>query len=101
MKATVQWTGNVSFKAESETGHTVQMDGPADQGGENLGHRTRRGRMVEEETGWHGSEIGEHVGRRRVRGHQGQDRRGDRGQQAGCVEDQDDSTKTSRRTLGL
>ncbi|MGB2272639.1 MAG: OsmC family protein [Pseudomonadales bacterium] len=39
MKATVQWTGNVSFKAESETGHTVQMDGPADQGGENLGPR--------------------------------------------------------------
>ena len=39
MKATVQWTGNVSFKAESETGHTVQMDGPADKGGENLGPR--------------------------------------------------------------
>ena len=39
MKATVQWTGNVSFKAESETGHIVQMDGPADQGGENLGPR--------------------------------------------------------------
>jgi putative redox protein len=39
MKATVQWTGNVSFKAESETGHTVQMDGPTDKGGENLGPR--------------------------------------------------------------
>jgi putative redox protein len=39
MKATVQWTGNVSFKAESETGHTVQMDGPADKGGDNLGPR--------------------------------------------------------------
>ena len=39
MKATVQWTGSVSFKAESETGHTVQMDGPADKGGQNLGPR--------------------------------------------------------------
>lgn len=39
MKATVQWTGNASFKAESETGHSVQMDGPPDHGGENLGPR--------------------------------------------------------------
>tara|TARA_B100000767_G_scaffold275113_1_gene310520 strand:- start:4463 stop:4882 length:420 start_codon:yes stop_codon:yes gene_type:complete len=39
MKASVHWTGEVSFKAESETGHKVQMDGPADQGGENRGPR--------------------------------------------------------------
>ncbi len=40
MKIAVHWTGNVSFKAESEeTGHSVQMDGPADLGGENLGPR--------------------------------------------------------------
>ena len=39
MKASVHWTGEVSFKAESETGHSVQMDGPPDQGGENLGPR--------------------------------------------------------------
>ena len=32
MKASVHWTGEVSFKAESETGHSVQMDGPPDQG---------------------------------------------------------------------
>ena len=39
MKASVHWTGEVSFKAESETGHSVQMDGPPDQGGENRGPR--------------------------------------------------------------
>jgi len=39
MKATVRWTGNVSFEAESETGHRVQMDGPANHGGENKGPR--------------------------------------------------------------
>ena len=39
MKASVHWTGEVSFKAESETGHSVQMDGPSDQGGENRGPR--------------------------------------------------------------
>lgn len=39
MKAIVHWTGNASFKAESETGHSVQMDGPPDLGGENLGPR--------------------------------------------------------------
>ena len=39
MKASVYWTGEVSFKAESETGHSVQMDGPPDQGGENRGPR--------------------------------------------------------------
>lgn len=39
MKATVKWVDGVSFAAESETGHTVVMDGPPDQGGRNLGPR--------------------------------------------------------------
>lgn len=39
MKATVDWTGNASFKATSGSGHGVQLDGPPDHGGENLGPR--------------------------------------------------------------
>ena len=39
MKATIDWAGNASFKATSGTGHTVQMGGPPDHGGENLGPR--------------------------------------------------------------
>lgn len=39
MKATIDWTGNASFKANSGSGHSVQMDGPPDHGGENLGPR--------------------------------------------------------------
>ena len=39
MKAIVHWTGNASFKAESASGHSVQMDGPPNLGGENLGPR--------------------------------------------------------------
>lgn len=39
MKATVDWTGQVSFKAISASGHTVQLDGPPDLGGQNLGPR--------------------------------------------------------------
>ena len=39
MKATVKWVDGVSFAAESETGHTVVMDGPPDLGGRNLGPR--------------------------------------------------------------
>ena len=39
MKATVRWDDGVSFIAESETGHTVSMDGPADLGGQNKGPR--------------------------------------------------------------
>ncbi|MFT5692178.1 MAG: putative redox protein [Oceanicoccus sp.] len=39
MKATVNWVDGVSFSAKSETGHTVVMDGPEDQGGRNLGPR--------------------------------------------------------------
>ena len=39
MKATVDWTGNASFKATSGSGHSVQLDGPPYHGGENLGPR--------------------------------------------------------------
>ncbi|PSF05211.1 OsmC family protein [Marinobacter fuscus] len=39
MKATVDWTGNASFRATSGTGHSVQLDGPPDRGGEDLGPR--------------------------------------------------------------
>ncbi|WP_339801136.1 OsmC family protein [uncultured Marinobacter sp.] len=39
MKATIDWTGNASFKATSASGHSVQMDGPPDHGGQNMGPR--------------------------------------------------------------
>ena len=39
MKATVTWNDGVSFTAESETGHSVVMDGPPDHGGLNRGPR--------------------------------------------------------------
>jgi len=39
MKARVKWLENVSFLAESETGHSVILDGPPDHGGENKGMR--------------------------------------------------------------
>ncbi|MEX0604642.1 MAG: OsmC family protein [Marinobacter sp.] len=39
MKATINWAGEASFKATSGSGHTVQMDGPPDHGGRDLGPR--------------------------------------------------------------
>lgn len=39
MKAVVRWQGEACFQAESESGHKVTMDGPADHGGRNLGPR--------------------------------------------------------------
>lgn len=39
MNITIRWTGKASFAADSESGHTVQMDGPPDAGGENRGPR--------------------------------------------------------------
>lgn len=39
MKATINWTGDASFKATSDSGHTVQLDGPPDHGGRDLGPR--------------------------------------------------------------
>jgi putative redox protein len=39
MKATIEWTGDASFRARSESGHDVVLDGPPDHGGRNLGPR--------------------------------------------------------------
>ncbi len=39
MRATVQWGGDVRFSATSETGHNIEMDGPAQYGGNNVGVR--------------------------------------------------------------
>lgn len=39
MKATIEWAGEASFQATSESGHKIQMDGPPDHGGRNLGPR--------------------------------------------------------------
>ena len=39
MKATIDWTGDASFRATSGSGHSVQMDGPPDHGGKDLGPR--------------------------------------------------------------
>lgn len=39
MKTRITWNGNVSFLAESGSGHTVLMDGAPEAGGQNLGPR--------------------------------------------------------------
>ena len=39
MKARIKWVEQVSFLGETESGHAVLMDGPADGGGRNLGPR--------------------------------------------------------------
>ncbi len=39
MKATIKWVDGVSFVGESESGHAVIIDGPADAGGRNIGMR--------------------------------------------------------------
>lgn len=39
MKARIKWVDNVSFVAESGTGHQVVMDGPEEHGGQNRGPR--------------------------------------------------------------
>ncbi len=39
MKTTIDWTGDASFMATSGSGHAVQLDGPPDHGGKNLGPR--------------------------------------------------------------
>ncbi|WP_269533063.1 OsmC family protein [Chitinimonas sp. BJYL2] len=39
MQARVKWIENVSFLAQSETGHAVLMDGAPAAGGQNLGPR--------------------------------------------------------------
>jgi len=39
MKASVKWIDEVSFVAETESGHALLVDGAADAGGRNLGPR--------------------------------------------------------------
>lgn len=39
MKATIDWAGDASFRATSGSGHSIQMDGPPDHGGKDLGPR--------------------------------------------------------------
>lgn len=39
MKVHLKWTGDASFQATSESGHTITMDGPPEGGGRNLGPR--------------------------------------------------------------
>ena len=39
MKATVKWVDGAMFLGESESGHSVVMDGPPDHGGRNMGVR--------------------------------------------------------------
>ncbi len=39
MKARIKWVDNAMFVAESGSGHSVVMDGPADGGGRNMGVR--------------------------------------------------------------
>lgn len=39
MKARIKWAGEASFVGESESGHSIVMDGPPDMGGKNSGPR--------------------------------------------------------------
>jgi len=39
MKATIKWIDDVTFLAESESGHSVVIDGPPSEGGRNIGIR--------------------------------------------------------------
>lgn len=39
MKAKVHWDGDAKFVGDSESGHTIIMDGPPDHGGKNQGPR--------------------------------------------------------------
>ncbi|MCP5145466.1 MAG: OsmC family protein [Gammaproteobacteria bacterium] len=39
MKAQIKWVDGAMFVAESESGHAVVIDGPADGGGRNMGPR--------------------------------------------------------------
>ncbi len=39
MKTRIKWIENAMFLGESESGHTVVMDGPPENGGRNLGPR--------------------------------------------------------------
>ena len=39
MKARIKWIENVAFLGETESGHTLVMDGAPEAGGRNLGPR--------------------------------------------------------------
>ncbi len=39
MKAKISWKGEVKFAGTTGSGHTINMDGPEDHGGENSGAR--------------------------------------------------------------
>ena len=39
MKATIKWTGGVSFLGQADSGHPIQMDGAPELGGQNKGAR--------------------------------------------------------------
>ncbi len=39
MKTRIKWNGNVSFQADSGSGHQILMDGAPEAGGQNLGPR--------------------------------------------------------------
>lgn len=39
MKASIKWTGNVSFTGTSDSGHAIIMDGAPESGGQNQGAR--------------------------------------------------------------
>lgn len=39
MRATIQWTGGVSFVGTADSGHAVTMDGAPEMGGRNKGSR--------------------------------------------------------------
>lgn len=39
MKARIKWVEDATFLGQSESGHSVVMDGPPDMGGRNLGAR--------------------------------------------------------------
>ena len=39
MKAKINWDGDAKFVGDSESGHTIIMDGPPDHGGKNQGPR--------------------------------------------------------------
>ncbi len=39
MKTTVHWDGDAKFVGNSESGHSIVMDGPPDHGGKNQGPR--------------------------------------------------------------
>ncbi|CAH1386418.1 OsmC family protein [Candidatus Nitrotoga sp. M5] len=39
MKASIKWVEHVSFLGETDSGHTILMDGPPEGGGRNVGPR--------------------------------------------------------------